>query len=138
MLGLPARPTLIGFGDGPLLHLRFGAGVLGFPVLSALLGLPHRARSCVELSAFVFGPPPRPPLFGFPRQALVLGLPSVAAFSRFASRAFRGSLFGALVFGVPARPPFVSLAGTILLVALRFGPFERLQVGQPAIRVFLL
>ena len=43
VLCLPARPTLIGFGDGPLLHLRFGAGVLGFPVLSALLGLPHRA-----------------------------------------------------------------------------------------------
>src|SRR5205814_9414876 len=33
VLGLPARPALIGFGDGPLLDLRLGAGVLGFPVL---------------------------------------------------------------------------------------------------------
>ena len=135
MLGLPARPTLIAFGDGPLLHLRFGAGVLGFPVLSALLGLSHRGDRGVDLGAFVFGPPPRPPLFGFPRQALVLGLPSVAEFSRLAGRAFRGSLFGALVFAVPARPPLVSLAGAILLAALRLRPFERLQLGQPAIRV---
>src|SRR4029450_740298 len=136
VLGLPTRPTLIGFGDGSLLHLGLGPGVLGFPVRSALLRLPHRPRSRVEFGAFVLGPPPRPPLFGFPGQALVVGLPPLPAFFGLASFAFRSGLLGALVLGVPARPAVVRFACASLLVVLRFGAFQRLQLDQPAISVF--